>query len=161
MRELLDHCRDLPIIELGEGDVLIEQGRHEGPLYVMIDGSVVVERDGIAFARNDSAGAVFGEMAALLDAQATATVRVTRRSRFHVADDAVAFLGEAPPVALAISRTLAGRLDNIVKYLTDVKRQYADQVGHLGMVDELLNALVHQQAPDARPGSARMPETDY
>ena len=60
-----------------------------------------------------------------------------------------------------MARTLAIRLDNLSGYLTDVKRQFADQSDHLGMLDDVLNTLVHHQAPEPRSGSQRMPELDY
>lgn len=114
----------------------------------MIDGAVVVERDGLTFARNDLPGAVFGEMAALPGTSTTAPVRVTRSARSLVADDALGFLGEHPTLTIGMSRTLASRPDGIVESPAGVKRQYADQVGHLAMADEILKALVPEQPVD-------------
>ena len=42
---------------------------------MLVSGQVVVEHDGVPFARIDTPGAVFGEMSAVLDRPATATVR--------------------------------------------------------------------------------------
>ena len=52
----------------------------------------------------------------------------------------------------------ATRLDNLTRYLVDVKQQFADQAGHLGLVGDILDTLVHHQITPARPGSARDPE---
>ena len=151
MRELLEQCRDLPTVSIDGGALLIEQGQAPGALYVLIDGELVVERDGVAFARIDTPGAVFGEMSAVLDVPATATVRAARPTTLHVAADAVAF----------VLRTTAARLDGLTRYLSDVKQQYRDLSGHLGLVDEVLNVLVHHQPKPARPGSRREPDPDY
>jgi CRP/FNR family cyclic AMP-dependent transcriptional regulator len=56
----------------------------------------VVEHDGVPVARIDSPGAVFGEMSAVLDRPATATVRAVGQVQVHVADDPVAFLTDRP-----------------------------------------------------------------
>ncbi len=60
--------------------ILIEQDVDPEALYVLVEGSLVIERDGIAFARIDSPGAVVGEMSAVLGGPATATVRARGRS---------------------------------------------------------------------------------
>ena len=46
----------------------------------------------------------------------------------------------------------------LTHYLVDVKQQFTGLTGHLGMVDQILDTLVHHQAPRARTGSARDPE---
>jgi hypothetical protein len=49
----------------------------------------------------------------------------------------------------------------MTQYLVDVKRQFADAGGHLGMVDAILDHLVHHQGPRVQTGSARDPEGDH
>ena len=161
MNGLLSYCTDLPTTTVGAGEVLIEQGRDAGALYVLVDGALVIERDGVPFARIDTPGSVFGEMAEVLGQQATATARVTAESTFRVAEDPIAFLTDRPGAALEVLRLAATRLDALTRYLADVKRQYAELTGHLGMVDDVLNVLVHHQPRPARPGSAREPDPDY
>ena len=58
-------------------------------------------------------------------------------------------------------RTTASRLDGLTHYLVDVKNQYGGQDGHLGMVDQILDHLVHHQGPAAHTGSVRDPEGDH
>ena len=55
---------------------------------------------------------------------------------------------------------MKGRV-SLTQYLVDVKAQFADQSGHLGMVDQILDTLVHHQAPEAQTGSIRDPEGDH
>jgi len=159
--DLLALSEDLPLVTLAAGDVLIAEGADAGPLYVLVSGSVDVERDGVPFARIDNPGAIFGEMAVVLGKPATATVRATTDVVVRVAADPEEFLTERPGAALAVLRTTASRLDGLTQYLVDVKGQFADLEGHLGMVDAILDTLVHHQAPAARTGSARDPEGDH
>jgi CRP-like cAMP-binding protein len=161
MTNLLDSCADLPRLDVAAGDVVIEQGQAPGPVLLLVAGEVEIERDGVPFARIDGPGSIFGEMSTLLRRPATATVRAKVDSTFLVAEDGEAFLAARPDIALTVARTLAVRLDNLSGYLADVKRQFADQADHLGMLDEVLGALIHHQAPAVQPGSARMPELDY
>ena len=79
----------------------------------------------------------------------------------RVVDDPIGFLSDQPGVALAVLRTTASRLDGLTHYLVDVKRQFADAGGHLGMVDQILDQLVHHQGPRSQTGSARDPEGDH
>ena len=97
-------------------------------------------------------------MSVVLDKPATATVRAASDVEVRVVDDPLAFLAERPGAALAVLRMTAARLDGLTQYLVDVKQQFADAEGHLGMVDQILDTLVHHQAAPTRPGSARDPE---
>ena len=161
MDDLLALASGLPVESVPPGAVLIEEGTDPGRLYVLRSGSVTIERDGVPFARIESPGAVFGEMAVVLRKPATATVRAETALELHVAEDAEGFLTNNPGAALAELRMTANRLDGLTQYLVDVKNQYADLEGHLGMVDAILDTLVHHQAPQARTGSARDPEGDH
>jgi CRP/FNR family transcriptional regulator, cyclic AMP receptor protein len=158
---LVDTCANLPRTTVPAGDVVIEQGHRPGGLLILVDGEVVIERDGDPFAMIDGPGSIFGEMSCLLGHPATATVRAVVDSTFLVAPDGEAFLAARPDVSLTVARTLAIRLDNLSGYLTDVKRQFADHVDHLGMLDEVLSTLIHHQASAPRAGSERMPDLDY
>lgn len=161
MTDLLALSADLPAAALPAGTVLIEEGAPPARMYVLVSGSVTVARDGVAFARIDSPGAVFGEMSVVLGHPATATVLAATDVEVRVIDDPEAFLVERPGAALSVLRTTAGRLDGLTQYLVDVKAQFAGQEGHLGMVGQILDTLVHHQAPPARTGSVRDPEGDH
>lgn len=156
----LDLFADLASVTRPAGDLLIEEGSAVAGLMVLEAGEVVIEHDGVPFARVDTPGAVFGEMSVVLGRPATASVRAVTDVRLRVADDAIAFLIDQPGAALHVLRTTASRLDGMTRYLVDVKRQYADAEGHLGMVDQILDTLLHHQGPSASTGSARDPEGD-
>jgi CRP-like cAMP-binding protein len=159
--DLLALTSDLPTATVPAGETVIDEGAPAGRMLVLVSGSVVVEHDGEPFARIDTPGAVFGEMSVVLDRPATATVRAADDVLVRVVEDPVQFLTDHPGAALAVLRTTASRLDGLTKYLVDVKRQFADAAGHLGMVDEILDHLVHHQGPRSRTGSARDPEGDH
>jgi CRP-like cAMP-binding protein len=86
------------------------------------EGAVEVIRDGIQIARVSDRGAVFGELAVLLDKPHTADVRAIERAEFHVAD-ATTLLNENPTALLYVAAILARRLDGANAALLDVKRQ--------------------------------------
>ena len=108
----------------------------------------------------DEPGAIFGEVSVLLGIPPMATVRVLDRTRVFVAEDGLAFITSRPELALAVARLLASRLHSLTGYLVDVKRQFEDQAGHLGIVDVVLETLVHAQEGGERmaPGSDREPD---
>ena len=60
-----------------------------------------------------------------------------------------------------LRQLLAGRLQTMVTYLVDVKQQYADASGHLGLVDDVLGQLTFGTAADVEPGSDRDPDPYY
>lgn len=158
---LLEACADLPRRLVSAGSLVIEQGQPHGPVYVLISGSVLVERNGVVLTRLSQPGAMFGEMSTLMRGLATASVRAEVDSEFFHAADGERFLMTRGEVTLAMARMLATRLDHLSGYLAEVKRQFAGQPGHLGMLDEMLDSLLNQQPQPVRSGSARMPEVDY
>jgi len=97
----------------------------------------------------------------VLDIPATATVRAVGGARFRVLEDPLAFLTDNPGAALSVLRVTASRLDGLTHYLADVKQQFAGLSGHLGLVDQILDHLVHHQAPPPVTGSVRDPEGDH
>ena len=157
---LLALCSDLPVEDVPTGEVLISEGSEPTRMYVLRSGAVVVKRDATAIARIDSPGAILGEMSIVLGKPATATVVAESDVTVHVVDDPETFLMQRPGAALAVLRTTAARLDGLTQYLVDVKQQYAGMDGHMGMVDQILDTLVHHQAPAARTGSLRDPDAD-
>ena len=140
------------------GATLIDEGAAPAALLVLISGAVTIERDGVPFARIDHPGAVFGEMSWVLDRSATATVRAATPVQVHVMADPTSFLEANPTAAVAILRMTAARLDGLTQYLVDVKAQFAGMEGHLGMVDQILDTLVHHQGAPTRTGSRRDPD---
>ena len=148
MSPLLDFVATHSSRQFTAGGIVIDQGEQTGELLVLVSGEVEVLRDGVRVAKAREPGVVFGEMSALLGGPATATVRALTETVFSVIEQPREFLIAHPEVSLYVAELLARRLNALNKYLIDVKRQYEGH-DHLGMVDEVLEALMHR--PRARP----------
>lgn len=126
------------------GDVIMQQDAPSGPLLVLLEGEVEVLRDDVRVAKISQPGAVFGELAVLLGSAHTATVRALEPCRLVVVEDPRQFLASSADASFQVASLLAKRLDALSKYLVDVKQQYEGH-DHLGMVDEVLETLMHRQ----------------
>ena len=133
------------------------QGDQHGLLLVLIEGAVEVLKDDVRVARSREPGSLFGELSLLLDVPHTATVRTTEPSTFYVLPDPKAHLRENPDAALQLCKVLARRIDALNRYLVDIKHQFQDQDGHLGMIGDVLDALMHHQ-PKAWPKDGTTPQ---
>lgn len=143
MGTVLHLIADAPRRSVETGVVVLEQGQADTPLLVLIEGEVEILRDEIRVARVAEPGAVLGEMSALLGTACTASVRTLAPSTFALMQDPEKFLRSSPEVTLHVARLLARRLDSLNRYLVDVKAQYEGH-DHLGMVDEVLETLMHR-----------------
>ena len=152
---------DLPEVTYPPGAAILTEGQRHGEILVLVSGAVRVSSQGTEVAVISAPGAIFGEMAALLDAPATASVTAVDECRFLRSDDPDGLLRDAPGFAREVAVTLARRLDLITGYLVDLRRQYADSGDHLGVVDEVLESLRQHQGPRLRAGSEREPDAPY
>lgn len=123
---------------------MIAEGAPPGKLYFLKSGRVEVVRNGTRVALIKTPGSVLGEISVFLEVAATATVAALEQAVFHVADDPIEFLTAHPDVGIHVSKTLAYRLDAATRYLVDVKEQLAGCSDHVGMVDGVLDAIVHR-----------------
>lgn len=141
----------LPLRTFLAGDIVIQQGSPRENLYFLETGTVEVSKDGVSITRIRERGAMFGEMAVFLDTPYTATVSAVTDVTCRVVEAPDRFLEANADVVLYISRILAGRLESLNRYLLDVKAQFADRNDHLGMVDEVLDALMNRHPKKAPP----------
>lgn len=146
--DMFESLQGREVRRLDSGQVLIQQGDQTDCLYFLIEGAVEVLKDDVPVAVASQPGLMFGEMAVLLGGGHTATVRTVKPSSFHVVENPRQFLETAPGFCLHVCEVLARRLDSLNKYLVDVKHQFEGH-DHIGMVDEVLEALLHRQ-PRAR-----------
>jgi CRP-like cAMP-binding protein/mannose-6-phosphate isomerase-like protein (cupin superfamily) len=112
----------LPVSTFEPGEMVIASGETTGKLLLLRQGLVEVSKEGTQIARISEPGAVFGELAALLDQPHTADVRALERSEFSVANAAM-LLASDSTAALYVAAILAGRLDAANVALVEVKRQ--------------------------------------
>ena len=144
MNSILSLCEGIPETLFEAGNVLLGEGNRTGTLYVLIAGEVEILKGDFQVDTVSEGGAIFGEVSALLDIPHMATVRALTPLRAYRIEGAADFLHSHPTVALEVARLLAQRLSGVTNYLVDLKRQFEDQENHLGMVDEVLETLVHQ-----------------
>ena len=158
MPSILDLCQGLPRTRFAPGTVLMAEGGTSHVLYVLVEGQVEILKGDYQINVVADPGAIFGEIAVLLGIPHMATVRALTPVEAHVIADGDAFLQSHPDIAYHLSKLLAQRLHGVTTYLVDLKRQFEDESGHLGMVDEVLEVLVHQQREEFTPGSDRDPD---
>jgi CRP/FNR family transcriptional regulator, cyclic AMP receptor protein len=156
--DVLELCKTLPLRTFGPQEVVIEQERRCGMLFILVSGCIEVVKGDVQVSIISQPGAFLGEMSVLLDAPHMATVRALETSTFHVADDPEGFLRSNPTIAMELARMLAGKLNLVTSYLADLKHQFADSGDHLEMVDDVLEGLLHHQDRKALAESDRCPD---
>jgi CRP/FNR family cyclic AMP-dependent transcriptional regulator len=112
----------LPVTTYQAGERVLVAGSKTGRLLILKKGAVAIVKDNIEIAKAVEAGAVFGELSALLDQPHTADVCALERSEFYVADSA-ALQGQDPIVLLYVAAVLAQRLDRATQALVSLKSQ--------------------------------------
>jgi len=145
MSTILDYCKDQPLKSFDAGETLLHEGRRAGILYVLFEGEVEVLKRAVQINLVNDPGALFGEISVLLNVPHMATVRTTKPSRVYVVEKARRFLEVHPDLAFHIAKLLGQRLRLVTTYLVDLRKQFEQNEDHLGMVDEVLESLVHHQ----------------
>jgi CRP/FNR family cyclic AMP-dependent transcriptional regulator len=161
MEELLTLAHGFPQRSVAPGAALLTDGESVGTLYVLLEGALRVEKAGQLIATVSEPGACVGEMSLLLGVPATADVVASEESVLAVIDDAEAMLERTADLPLALARLLAARLHVMTTYLADIKQQYADHEGGLGMVDVVLGSLMRSSGNRSALGSERDPDPEY
>ena len=111
----------LPVSTFAPGELVLTAGSATGQLFILRQGVVEVLRDGLQVATISEPGAVFGELAVILDRPHTADVRAVEQSEFHVAK-ASSLLTENVAALLYVSAVLAQRLDAANEVIVEIKR---------------------------------------
>jgi len=160
VEELLGLAHDLPRRSLEPGAALVVDGEPVRALYVLVEGSLRVEKAGVVIATVTQPGACVGEMSLLLGIPATADVIASEASVVAAIDNAPTMLETEPLLPLALARLLAARLHVMTTYLGDLKQQYSDHEGGLGMVDVVLDSLMRNPRARSTLGSERDPDPE-
>jgi CRP/FNR family cyclic AMP-dependent transcriptional regulator len=109
----------LPLKTYRAGETVFAEGTKTGRLLILKSGAVAIHKGDIEFAQVSEPGAVFGELAALLDGPHSADVRTLQTSEFYVADAAA--LLQDPAALLYITVELARRIDAANRGLLQLK----------------------------------------
>ncbi len=149
MKSALKICAEcgLPERPYAAGEVILEEGQSSGSLYFLKQGRVEICKQDVELATVSSPGAWFGEVSVLLGGPHMATVRAVEDSVFYVAEDGHDLLRNLPELNYHIALLLAKRLRSVTSYLVDLQKQFESHDDHLGMVDEVLESLIHHQSP--------------
>ncbi|HEY6533161.1 MAG TPA: Crp/Fnr family transcriptional regulator [Acidimicrobiales bacterium] len=161
MEQLLDLTAGLPERVLAAGESLVHAGEEADHIYVLLEGRLVVRRDGEDLLAFDEPGSCIGEKALLLDQAHHSSVVASERSRVRVVEDAASSLHDNPALLFAVAVLLARRLEMVEAYLGDLKHQYRDHEGGLGMIGEVLTTLTSHHGQPLTPGSEREPDPLY
>lgn len=159
MNKILELCSGLEEKIFAPYQVVLEEGGRTNRIFILIDGEVVIEKEGVEINTVSEPGSIFGEMSILLDLPHMASVKTTEESSFYVAENGLQFLKSDMEIAFFISRLLAKRLNGVTSYLVDIKNQYKDhETYHFTIVDTVLENIVHQQDDESDLGSDRIDE---
>ena len=158
MRSIIDFCHGLPQRTFAAGECILEEGKTVGLLYVLAEGTVEITKGDVAITTVSDAGAFFGEVSVLLGIPHMASVKAVTDATLYVAERPHEFMRSHPEIALSLAALLAKRLHFVTTYLVDLKQQFEGHEDHFGLVDEVLENLVHHQAEPSAPGSDRHPD---
>ena len=136
---LIEKLASLPLEVHQEGALVLAAGAATGKLLVLKEGAVEVVQGGVRLAEVSEPGAVFGELAVLLDRPHTADVRALRRSTFHVADGS-SYLRADPTAALYVAVLLARRLTAVNRHLVEARSRLGE-AQPAGVIAEMIDNI--------------------
>ena len=120
MSAILKMCQDIPVRTVDPGTILFAEGKQDRSLCVLADGEVEILKDEFQVNTVSEPGAVFGEMSILLNTPHTATVRARTTCRVHMIEDGEAFLRANKDMTYDLLKIVAGRLQGVTNYLTNL-----------------------------------------
>jgi CRP/FNR family cyclic AMP-dependent transcriptional regulator len=133
-----------PQVSCAAGCVLISEGQPLQGVYFLESGEVEVFKNGVLIAEIFEPGAIMGEMSWLLATVPTATVKTSTPCTFRHVANPPEFFREHPDATVHMAVILARRLDSLNRYLVEIKNQFKDRADHLGIIDEVLDSLMHK-----------------
>lgn len=136
-RHLNDILYSSYFIQADPGDEVIKEGQEDSRIFILLTGSLAVIKNGEPLATLETAGEIFGELAAVTNERRTATVVARSNTLCLVIDQQ--FLREIKPeednasyyAALYgfISRVLADRLKKASVLVTNLEKELEEQKG--------------------------------
>jgi CRP-like cAMP-binding protein len=148
MASLLSLASSQPSRTLEPNETLILQGGPGGDLFVLEDGKLAVERDGVPVTTISAANALVGEMSVLLGTPNSATVRAVDYATVRVIRDARKLLLQDAELSLRLASLVAGRLDSTTALLVELAKEHPGKAEQ-GLLARIL-AAVHLSG-DAQP----------
>lgn len=105
-----------------ENAVLFKENDTSREMFILLSGEVEVSKGGKVLATVNTNGSFLGEMATLLNATRTATVRTTKKSVFLkiLPENIETMFKVTPELGYKLSKTLAERLASVSRQLADI-----------------------------------------
>jgi len=144
----------LPVEHFAAGQMLLGAGASTGKVFVLEKGGVETVKDGLSLGTVTEPGAVFGEIAALLDRPHTADVRTLAPSIFHVAPRSLVQTDAA--VALYVATIIAGRIEAANRSLIAVRASLPPEPRG-GVLARIAAQLRYDGTEGAAPGYSVTP----
>jgi CRP/FNR family transcriptional regulator, cyclic AMP receptor protein len=145
----------LPVERFAAGQTLLGTGSSTGKLFVLEKGGVETVKDGLSLGTVTEPGAVFGEIAALLDRPHTADVRTLAASTFHVAPRSLVQTDAA--VALYVATIMARRIEAANRSLIAVRGSLPPEARGGGILARIAAQLRYDGTEGAAPGYSVTP----
>jgi len=140
-QEVLAKVRRFPTRSYEPGDTVMSQTTAAGQLLFLCEGALDVTLEDVFIARVAEPGAVFGDIAFLLDLPHTAEVSAVQPSSFHLIEDPEAFLEAEPKVAIYVAQVLARRLNAVNHLLVEARRRIAEAPQRRGVLTDTLDRI--------------------
>ena len=141
-KKLPNSVIQLPMRQCEVGEVLIHEGSETEKIFFLIDGELLISKQGIEITVVTSPGAVFGELSHLTGKSTSAEVVATKPTSVHMADSPKEFLESNPDALYYVAQILAARLVKMNSYLVDSRKQYTDREADLGMLDLMVDRII-------------------
>ncbi len=132
-----------PTRSLAPDEVLISQGGPGGDLFILEQGELAVERDGVPVTTISAPNALVGEMSVLLGTPNSATVRAIGPVTVRSIEDARNHLLQDPELTFLLASLVAARLDATTALLVDLAKEHPGKTEQ-GLLARILSALTLQ-----------------
>ena len=140
--QVLELASGFPLRTAHPGEIIIEEDGSSAELLILETGTVEIRRAGQLVAVVEEPGATLGEVSMLLDSASTADVVARGEVKLRVIADPNALFADHPELALFVARQLADRLARVTAYLADLRDEFGDDDGQMGLVPQIVNELL-------------------
>ena len=150
--QVLASATSFPLRSAHPGEIVIAEDGSSAELLILETGTVEIRRAGQLVAVIDEPGAILGEVSMLLDSPSTADVVARGEVTLRVVADPTTFFSEHPELALFVARQLAARLARVTGYLADLRDEFGDADGQMGLVPQIVSELLTWRRLTAEAG---------
>jgi len=137
-QSFLASLNGLPVRSFAPGELVLRAGTTTGQVLVLKEGTLEVVKNGVPLTKVSEPGAVFGEMAALLEQPHSADVRALEPSDLYVIEDGRSFFLSEPAATLHVALILARRLDAVNGYLVQARGGLEQAGRSTSFIDQII-----------------------